>query len=155
MPSCSRLRLTIALSLTVLFSASCEPGDVLPADDFPPVLGVAAAEDLDPAVGVVEYSLRVSATDLELVEGLTTGGWTFNGMSPGPLLQARVGDLIKVQVTNDLDEPTTIHWHGMRVPVEMDGVVWGDLQAIEPGETFTYEFVAPDAGSYWYHPQNA
>jgi FtsP/CotA-like multicopper oxidase with cupredoxin domain len=152
MPSFPRLKPILAVSLFALLSASCTEKEPLPDDSLPAVLGVAPAEDLDPAVGVVEYSLRVSDTDLELVEGLTTEAWTFNGTSPGPLLQARVGDLIKVHVTNDLDESTTVHWHGMRVPVEMDGVVWGELQAIEPGTTFTYEFIAPDAGSYWYHP---
>jgi len=152
MPSLLRFSLTLALLFVASLAASCTGEDLLPDDALPPVWGVAAAEDLDPQVGVVEYSLRVSDTDLELVEGLTTEAWTFNGTSPGPLLQARVGDLVKVHVTNDLDEATTVHWHGMRVPVEMDGVVWGNLKAIEPGTTFTYEFVAPDAGSYWYHP---
>jgi len=146
------LSLCLAFIVCALPLTGCNQEEALPADDLPRVRGVEPAEDLDPAVGTVEYSLTVSETQLELVEGLTTEMWTFNGMSPGPLLQARVGDRIRVHVNNQLDEPTTVHWHGMRVPVEMDGVVHGDLRAIEPGETFTYEFFAPDAGSFWYHP---
>jgi len=141
-----------ALTALVLALVACDPVEELVPDDYPVVLGGAPAEDLDPALEVAEYALRVGQTEVELIEGLSTTMWTYNGTSPGPLLQARVGDLVRVHVTNDLDEPTTVHWHGLRIPVAMDGVAVDGVDPIEPGETFTYEFTVPDAGTFWYHP---
>jgi len=139
------------LVLPLLAACPAEPEPVAPAG-FPAVQGLVPADDLDPAVGVVEYELQVEKEDIELLEGQSTRMWTFNKLSPGPLLQAFVGDTVRVHVTNQLDEPTTVHWHGMRIAADMDGVVMGSLVAIAPGETFTYEFVPPEAGTFWYHP---
>jgi len=141
--------LASALLLTSLGCAE-EPAETPPA--FPPIEGLTALEDTDPADGVVEYSMTVEKEDIEFIDGVTTKMFTYDKLTPGPLLQAHVGDLVRVHVTNDLGEPTTVHWHGMRVPADMDGVVAGGLLAIEPGDTFTYEFVAPEAGTFWYHP---
>jgi FtsP/CotA-like multicopper oxidase with cupredoxin domain len=78
-------------------------------------------------------------------------GWMYNGDVPGPLLEARVGDTLVVRLANRLPEPTTIHWHGLRLPPAMDGTE--DVQRlVEPGESFTYRFALPDAGTFWYHP---
>lgn len=123
-----------------------EANDVLPTVD-----GVAAAEDYDPASDVVEVHLTASRTEVDWVEGGSTPVWAYNGQVPGPLIQARVGDTLRVIFTNDLPDPTTIHWHGLRIDNAMDGVP-AVQDPIQPGETFTYEFVLPDAGSYWYHP---
>ena len=70
---------------------------------------------------------------------------------PGPLIQARVGDTLRVIFDNDLDEETTIHWHGLRIDDAMDGVP-AVQDPVQPGEQFTYEFVVPDSGTFWYHP---
>jgi FtsP/CotA-like multicopper oxidase with cupredoxin domain len=78
--------------------------------------------------------------------------WTYNGLLPGPEIRVRQGDRLKVVVANMLDEGTTVHWHGIRLPNNMDGVPHLTQQPIAPGETFTYEFDVPDAGTYWYHP---
>ncbi|MEZ5933096.1 MAG: multicopper oxidase family protein [Alphaproteobacteria bacterium] len=77
--------------------------------------------------------------------------WTFNGQVPGPAINAVQGERIRVVVRNDLTEPATVHWHGLRVPNEMDGVPDLTQPAIEPGEAFVYEFDLRDAGTYWYH----
>jgi FtsP/CotA-like multicopper oxidase with cupredoxin domain len=77
--------------------------------------------------------------------------YTYNGQFPGPLLEAKPGDRVIVHFTNNLSEPTTIHWHGLRIPSEMDGNP--RIQSpVMPGDTFTYDFVVPEAGSFWYHP---
>lgn len=81
-----------------------------------------------------------------------TQAWAFNGSVPGPLIRAVQGDKLRVTVVNRLDEPTTVHWHGLRVPVAMDGVPYLSQPPIEPGGEFAYEFDLPDAGTYWYHP---
>ena len=78
--------------------------------------------------------------------------WAFNGSVPGPVIRARQGERLRVTVDNALDEPTTVHWHGLRVPVEMDGTPFLSQPPIEPGGRFVYEFDLPDAGTYWYHP---
>ena len=81
-----------------------------------------------------------------------TGVWAYNGSVPGPVLRARQGDRLRVEVENRLDEATTVHWHGIRVPNAMDGVPLITQPPIESGERFVYEFALLDAGTYWYHP---
>lgn len=84
--------------------------------------------------------------------GPRTPVWTYGGTVPGTEIRARQGGRLRVAVENRLDEPTTVHWHGLRVPNEMDGVPGLTQPAIQPGETYDYEFDLPDAGTYWYHP---
>jgi FtsP/CotA-like multicopper oxidase with cupredoxin domain len=81
-----------------------------------------------------------------------TAVWSFNGMVPGPEIRVRQGGRLHILVENQLAEPTTVHWHGLRVPNAMDGVPDLTQRPIGPGETFVYEFGVPDAGTYWYHP---
>jgi FtsP/CotA-like multicopper oxidase with cupredoxin domain len=79
--------------------------------------------------------------------------WTYNGTVPGPLIRVTEGDRVRVVLRNDLPEPTTVHWHGLQMAFNMDGVPGVAQPAIKPGETFTYEFVAGQAGTFWYHSQ--
>jgi FtsP/CotA-like multicopper oxidase with cupredoxin domain len=76
----------------------------------------------------------------------------YNGQYPGPLIQAPKDATIVVRVTNDIEMPTTIHWHGVRLDNRFDGVPGVTQEAIERGSSFTYEVHVPDAGMYWYHP---
>ena len=80
------------------------------------------------------------------------GGYTVNGTSPGPLLEATVGDLVEVTLVNDnVEDGTTLHWHGIDVPNAEDGVAGVTQDAVLPGEEFVYRFVADQAGTFWYH----
>jgi FtsP/CotA-like multicopper oxidase with cupredoxin domain len=106
---------------------------------------------MDPDPDVVEYHMVASPSEVTWLEDSPTEVWSYNGLVPGPLLQARVGQTVRVIFTNNLDEPTTIHWHGLRIANAMDGVP-AVQDPVEPGETFTYEFTVEEAGSYWYHP---
>ncbi|MDQ2861943.1 MAG: copper resistance system multicopper oxidase, partial [Pseudomonadota bacterium] len=74
-----------------------------------------------------------------------------NGQVPGPTLRLREGDDVIIAVTNRLREPTSIHWHGFRLPANMDGVPGLTFKGIMPGETFTYRFPIVQSGTYWYH----
>lgn len=74
-----------------------------------------------------------------------------NGQMPGPLIRFREGDEVTINVTNTLDEDTSIHWHGLLVPFHMDGVPGVSFPGIRPGETFTYRYAVPQHGTYWYH----
>jgi FtsP/CotA-like multicopper oxidase with cupredoxin domain len=81
-----------------------------------------------------------------------TGVWCYGGNVPGPEIRLRQGEFLRVAVENQLIEDTTIHWHGVRVPNPMDGAAYVTQPPIQPTESFVYEFTAPDAGTYWYHP---
>ena len=74
-----------------------------------------------------------------------------NGSLPGPTLKWREGDTVTVAVTNHLPEVTSIHWHGVRVPAEMDGVPGLSFAGIAPGKTFVYRIPVVQNGTYWYH----
>lgn len=80
--------------------------------------------------------------------------WTYNGLNPGQEIRVKQGERVKVRFTNKLSEPTSIHWHGIRIANNMDGVSGLTQEAVEPNKTFEYDFVAPDAGTYWYHAHN-
>lgn len=107
----------------------------------------------DPGCQVVQARLDAREADWEFSPGRTTRVWGFNGQIPGPTLEARVGDVLELHLTNNLPEPTTIHWHGLRIPAAMDGT---DMvqNPIQPGDTFIYRFRLPDAGTFWYHPHS-
>ncbi len=104
-----------------------------------------------PGRRVVNIDLDARETDWEFTPGLPTRAWTYNGQVPGPLIQATVGDVLEVRLTNNLSEPTILHWHGLRLPAAMDGTEMVQA-AVQPGQTFTYRFLLPDAGTFWYHP---
>jgi FtsP/CotA-like multicopper oxidase with cupredoxin domain len=81
-----------------------------------------------------------------------TAVWAYEGIVPGPELRVRQGQPVRITVVNKLDEDTTVHWHGIRLPNAMDGVPGLTQKPIRPGESFIYEFTPPDAGTFWYHP---
>jgi FtsP/CotA-like multicopper oxidase with cupredoxin domain len=85
------------------------------------------------------------------IEGRTSHAVTINGTVPGPLLRLKEGQRARISVTNTLDVETSIHWHGLLVPVNMDGVPGVSFPGIPPGETFVYEFPVVQSGTYWYH----
>jgi FtsP/CotA-like multicopper oxidase with cupredoxin domain len=99
---------------------------------------------------VIEYDLIASEFDWDIAPGKTIKAWGYNEEVPGPVLRATIGDTLVIRITNNLEEPTIVHWHGLRIPSSMDGT--GETQQpIEPGEVFEYRFVVPDAGTFWYH----
>jgi FtsP/CotA-like multicopper oxidase with cupredoxin domain len=99
---------------------------------------------------VVKVRLEAKETEWEFVQGRKAHAWTFNGNVPGPVIEARVGDVLEVTLTNRLPEPTTIHWHGIRLPARMDGTQHVQ-RPVPSGSTFTYRFLLRDAGTFWYH----
>ena len=82
----------------------------------------------------------------------TTQILSYNGEVAGPEIRVRQGERVRVSLENNLAEESTIHWHGVRVPNAMDGVPHLTQPPVKPGESFIYDFIAPDAGSFWYHP---
>jgi len=115
-------------------------------------LKLAEAADRNPDPKVVEVNLTARLAEVEVAPGKRVQAWTYDGGLPGPLIKTRVGDRLIVHFKNELPEPTTVHWHGVRVPIEMDGVPEISQPEVKQGESFTYDFVVRDAGLFWYHP---
>jgi CopA family copper-resistance protein len=86
-----------------------------------------------------------------VVQGRKSHGIAVNGSVPGPLIRLKEGQNVRLNVTNNLPEDTSIHWHGLLVPFHMDGVPGISFPGIKPGQTFAYEFPIRQAGTYWYH----
>jgi CopA family copper-resistance protein len=97
-----------------------------------------------------DINLTIGHTPLT-IDGKTAHAVTINGTVPGPLLRLKEGQRVRIAVTNNLGEETSIHWHGLLVPTEMDGVPGVSFPGIPPGETFVYEFPVVQSGTYWYH----
>lgn len=96
------------------------------------------------------FHLTTGEFSWQLSPGKNIKAWGFNDQLPGPEIRVKKGDELVVRVTNNLPEPTMVHWHGIRLPASMDGT--GEVQRpIHPGEEFEYRFVVPDAGTFWYH----
>lgn len=100
----------------------------------------------------VRFDLVVRQERVTLADGRTVEGYSVNGRTPGPLIEARVGQLVEVRLANDnVADGVTLHWHGVNVPNAEDGVAGVTQEAVGSGESHTYRFVAERAGSYWYH----
>src|SRR6202453_2234349 len=102
--------------------------------------------------GVKEFHLVAEPVVREIAPGMQANLWGYNGQSPGPTIEVVEGDRVRLFVTNRLSEPTSIHWHGQRLPNGMDGVSGLNQPSIKPGQTFVYEFRAQRVGSFMYHP---
>ena len=100
--------------------------------------------------GSREFDLVVARTTIQ-VDGRPSTAVTVNGSMPAPLLRFREGENLTLRVRNELDEPTSIHWHGILLPFEMDGVPGVSFPGIPPGETFVYRYPVTQTGTYWYH----
>ncbi len=113
--------------------------------------------------GVKEFTLTAEAINWEYakgtvsaeghvgVKGKTVVAWGYNGQIPGPEIRVTEGDKVRIVVTNKLPKATTVHWHGVDVPNDQDGVPGVTQEAIKPGKTYTYEFTAKPAGTRFYH----
>ena len=100
--------------------------------------------------------LRAATGAARLVPGdyPATPIWGYNGKMPGPVIRLRQGERLVRRFVNDLPQPSTIHWHGIRIANAMDGVPELTQPLVPPTGTFEYDFHVPDAGTYWYHPHN-
>lgn len=99
-----------------------------------------------------ERTLRAAPATVPLLDGRPVKVWAYDGQVPGPTIRIRRGDSLRITLKNGLPQPTTIHWHGVRVPNAMDGVPGVTQPPVPPGGTFTYEFTPKDAGTFWFHP---
>ena len=103
-----------------------------------------------PELRGTEFDLVIDTTRVDF-DGRAGIATTVNGSLPAPTLRMREGDTVTIRVTNRLRETTSIHWHGIILPFQMDGVPGVSFAGIAPGETFTYQFTLRQSGTYWYH----
>lgn len=105
---------------------------------------------------VNEINLTAEEVEWTLSPEKTIIAWTYNGTVPGEQIRVKEGEVVRVNLKNELNKPVSIHWHGVPVPNSQDGIPGVTQDAVVTGKTYTYEFVATDPGTYWYHThQNA
>lgn len=105
--------------------------------------------------GVKVFKLRAEPVTRKLVPFKTMAVWGYNGSCPGPTIQVQQGDRVRILFENGLPECTTLHWHGLEVPIEMDGVPYISQKPVPPGGTYTYEFTVHQEGTFFYHAHGA
>ncbi len=105
--------------------------------------------------GVKVFHLIAEPVKQTIVPGRTLDLWGYNGSAPGPTIQANEGDRIRIILDNHLPEPTSIHWHGLELPIEMDGVPGIGQKPVAPGGRFVYEFSLHQNGTFFYHSHMA
>ena len=145
----------LAIACVIVLGAvdvSGRSGASLAPPDWNAEFRLQSPEDLNPDPAIVEINLAAKVASVEVAPGKRVNAWTYDGGLPGPLIRTRVGNRLIVHFKNELPEPTTVHWHGVRVPIEMDGVPGISQPDVKTGESFTYDFTVRDAGLYWYHP---
>ena len=103
-----------------------------------------------PIVSGTEIALTIDRMKL-VMDGITTPAIGVNGTVPAPLVRLKEGQKVRLAVTNNLDEDSSIHWHGLILPFQMDGVPGISFPGIKPRETFVYEFPVRQSGTFWYH----
>jgi len=141
------------------------PAPATPTRETPPspsLPGVSRVETPDlPTLGwqmsgrVKEFHLTAAPVRTEFMTGRPVDAWGFNGSMPGPTIEITQGDRVRIFVKNGLPEPFSMHWHGLEVPIDMDGTPGISQEAIPPGGAFTYEFTIDQHGTFFYHSHMA
>jgi manganese oxidase len=105
--------------------------------------------------GTKVFRLIAEPVKRRIVPWKTLDVWGYNGSCPGPTIQVQQGDRVRIHVENRLPESTTMHWHGLEIPIEQDGVPYISQKPIAPGEIYTYEFTVHQEGTFFYHAHSA
>jgi FtsP/CotA-like multicopper oxidase with cupredoxin domain len=124
---------------------------------FPAKTEGLGGQPLTPKVekGVKVFDLTSKVVQWEVKPGQRFEAFAYNGVVPGPMIRVTEGDKVRVRLKNELPESTSIHWHGLFVPNNMDGVPYITQPPVKPGQSFVYEFVARNPGSHMYHSHHA
>ena len=101
------------------------------------------------------FRLKAAPLKRKIVPFKSIDAWGYNGTCPGPTIQITQGDRVRIIVENALPESTSMHWHGLEVPIDQDGVPWISQKPIAPGGSFTYEFTVHQEGTFFYHAHSA
>ncbi|HVS88269.1 MAG TPA: copper oxidase [Candidatus Acidoferrum sp.] len=109
--------------------------------------------EMDGAVKV--FKLVAEPVKRKIAPFKTIDAWGYNGSCPGPTIQVQQGDRVRVMFENHLPESTSVHWHGLEIPIEQDGVPWISQKPVAPSETYIYEFTVHQEGTFFYHAHSA
>jgi manganese oxidase len=101
--------------------------------------------------GVKVFELVAQEVQWETEPGRKVKAWAYNGQVPGPQIRVREGDRVRIRLVNKLAQSTSIHFHGLELPNDQDGVPFITQPPVKPGDSYTYEFTVPNAGSHMYH----
>src|SRR5262249_26495764 len=123
------------LTVGVAYGQSIDQATAAPEPPRPPA-NLVELVDKNPDPHILEIDLDARVATVEFAPGEHIDAWTYNGLLPGPLIRANVGDRLIVHFTNHLPQPTTVHWHGIRVPIAMDGVPEHSQPEVAPGGSF-------------------
>ena len=149
----SRRRLLASAATLVLAGATsaraATPNVKAPNVKAPNAVAPNTAAPEPPALRATPGSARLAPPDYP-----ETPIWGYDGRVPGPVLRMAQGERLIRRFVNELPQPSTIHWHGIRIANPMDGVPDLTQAPVPPGGDFLYDFVAPDAGTWWYHPHH-
>lgn len=120
---------------------------------FPAATKMKGGQRMEPRIekGVKIFELTAKETKWETVPGVFVTAWAYNGMVPGPEIRVREGDRVRVVLKNELPESTVIHFHGLELPIALDGVPFITQPPIKPNTSYNYEFTVPNSGSHMYH----
>ena len=105
--------------------------------------------------GTKVFRLKAAPMRKKIAPFKTIDVWGYNGSCPGPTIQVNQGDRVRVTLENALPESTSMHWHGLELPIEQDGVPWISQKPVPPGGTYTYEFTVRQEGTFFYHAHSA
>ncbi len=132
-------------------SACTGPSTPRPVGPSSAAVGQAEARRRRPGAATRAVALVAGPATLDLA-GTRVTTWAYNQTVPGPTVRLRAGEVLRAELSNRLPEPTTIHWHGVALRNDMDGVPGVTQPPVPPGGRFTYQFTAPDAGTFFFHP---
>jgi len=120
---------------------------------FPAKTAGKGNQPLEPRIvnGVKVYDLTAKKIRWETAPGQTVEAWAYNDQVPGPQIRVREGDRVRMTLKNELAESTSIHFHGLELPNDQDGVPFVTQPPIKPGQSYTYDFTVPNSGSHMYH----
>lgn len=158
-PRRGRVRIALRTLPAVLFAPLLAFGGVggemspmpLAYNAAPPVPGVASTSVTQLVAPPGAEPLKSFTLTASVMQSGGQEVWAYNRSVPGPELRVSLGDRVRVTLVNHLPDATSIHWHGITVPNADDGVAGITQDAVEPGHSFVYEFIANDPGTYWYH----
>ncbi|OJF90180.1 multicopper oxidase family protein [Alkalibacterium sp. 20] len=138
------------LVLIIILSGCQQPNETI---DTSVEEGISILDIPDPekSGNVKEFDIVAKESEWDFGGNTVADVWTYNGTVPGEEIRVQEGDFVRVHLKNELNEPVTIHFHGVILPNKMDGVAGVTQDGVQPGDSFTYEFSADDPGTYWYH----
>jgi FtsP/CotA-like multicopper oxidase with cupredoxin domain len=149
-----KLKLSIFLSILILTLAACSAKEKVEqtqtkSDENSTTIEESTTNSKTLTGNVINLVTKEAVHELN--SEVTVNAWTFNGSVPGSQIRVKEGEKVKVNLKNELKDPISIHWHGIPVPNEMDGIPGVTQNAVQSGESFTYEFTATVPGTYMYH----